>query len=62
MVLYIVCPLNSTEIFVICFFFYVLLEHHIRIETNEREMWRAVRDDHGTGHLGCDKTINSIQM
>ena len=25
-------------------------------------MWRAVRDDHGTGHFGHDKTINSIQM
>ena len=37
------------------FVFYVLLEHCIRIETNEREMWRAVRDDNGTGHLGHDK-------
>ena len=59
---YVVCPLNSTHLFIICFFFYVLLEHYIRIETNKREMWRAVRDDHGTGHLGCDKTIDSIQM
>ena len=38
------------------------LEHRIQIETNKREMWRAVRDDHGIGHLGCDKTIDSIRM
>ena len=42
--------------------FYVLLEHCIRIEANEREMWRAVKEDHGTGHLGHDKTIDSVQM